>query len=200
MQIGKILFPITTLGPGRRLGIWTLGCTRFCKGCSNPELQIFDETKDISVQKIFDETINMQFDGLTISGGEPFINPHELKELVELYVKAGFDDILIYTGYTIEELIAKNNSDIDYILTNIAVLIDGPFIESLVDNVPLRGSSNQRVIVLNSHYKEAYENILKKEKTVDIFCFEDEVHFIGIPFKGYDELYKKLIARGRKYE
>jgi anaerobic ribonucleoside-triphosphate reductase activating protein len=198
MQIGKILFPITTLGPGKRLGIWTQGCARFCNGCSNPELQIFDETKDVSVQKIFDGTIDMRFDGITISGGEPFVQPHELRQLVELYVNAGFDDILIYTGYMFEELVNKNNSDINYILANIAVLIDGPFIESFVDNVPLRGSSNQRVLVLNNKFKDSYENFLKQEKKVDIFYFEDETHFIGIPFKGYNELYKKLITIRRK--
>lgn len=200
MQIGKILFPITSLGPGMRLGIWVQGCLRFCKGCSNPELQIFDKTTDISVQAIYDSTMTLKFNGITISGGEPFIQEHELKELVELYIKAGFDDILIYTGYTIEELKNRRNSDIDYILSHISVLIDGPFVESLVDDVPLRGSSNQRVIILNQKYEEAYKKILKQEKKVDIFQFENETHFIGIPFKNYDEIYKKYVKRGEKDE
>lgn len=198
MQIGKILFPITTLGPGKRLGIWTQGCTRFCKGCSNPELQVFDKTKDISVQKIFYGTANLSYDGVTISGGEPFVQPNELRQLVELYVNAGITDILIYTGYTIEELIDRKDIDIDYILSNVAVIIDGPFIESLVDDIPLRGSSNQRVIILNNKYKSDYEEFLKQEKKVDIFYFEDETHFIGIPFKGYDELYKNYLIKRKK--
>ena len=67
MQIGKILFPITTLGPGKRLGIWTQGCTRFCHGCSNPELQTFDQSKDVAVHNVFDGSIDMQFTGITIS-------------------------------------------------------------------------------------------------------------------------------------
>lgn len=194
MQIGKILFPITTLGPGKRLGIWTQGCTRFCNGCSNPELHTFDQSKDITVKKIADATSGMQYDGVTISGGEPFIQSSELRKLVELFVNAGVEDILIYTGYTIEELIDKSNADIDYILSHIAVLIDGPFVEALVDDTPLRGSSNQRVLVLNNQFKSTYEDFLNQEKKVDIFYFDDETHFIGIPFKGYDELYKKLIA------
>lgn len=194
MQIGKILFPITTLGPGVRLGIWTQGCIRFCPGCSNPELQTFDKSKDVAVQKIFDGIINMPFDGITISGGEPFVQFSELRSLVELFVNVGVEDILIYTGYTIEELIGKNNADVNYILSHISVLIDGPFVEALVDNTPLRGSSNQRVWILNNQYKGDYEEFLKQEKKVDIFYFDDETHFIGIPFKGYDELYRKLIA------
>ncbi len=193
MQIGKILFPVTTLGPGMRLGIWTQGCTRFCKGCSNPELQIFDKTKDISVSEVYNATRSLPFEGITISGGEPFLDPKELRGLVELYVNAGYEDILIYTGYTIEELVDKKDEDIEYVLSHIAGLIDGPFIEALVDNIPLRGSSNQRVLVLDKKYKESYEALLKQEKKVDIFCFDEETHFIGIPFKGYDELYKRLL-------
>lgn len=196
MQIGKVLFPITTLGPGKRLGIWTQGCTRFCKGCSNPDLQTFDVSKEISVQKIFAATIDMNFDGITISGGEPFEQSHDLRQLISLYVKAGVEDILVYTGFSIDELIAKKDDDIDYILSNIAALIDGPFVESLVDDIPLRGSSNQRVLIFKEHHRKNYEASLREEKKVDILHFGDEIHFIGIPFKGYDEIYKKFIKGG----
>ncbi len=198
MQIGKILFPVTSLGPGKRLGIWVQGCNRFCAGCANPELQIFDPTKDISPEKIFAGTHDWKFDGLTISGGEPFLQVKDLKTLVELYIGIGCEDILIYTGFTMQELVVMNNQDIDFILSKIAVLIDGPFVESLVDDTPLRGSSNQNVWILNAKYKENYEKILQQEKKVDIFCFDDDIHFIGIPFEGYDALYKKLLDNRRK--
>ncbi|MBQ7761363.1 MAG: radical SAM protein [Clostridia bacterium] len=199
MQVGKILFPITTLGPGKRLGIWVQGCNRFCKGCSNPELQIFDESKNVSPDKILEATLNLEFDGVTISGGEPFLQIQDLKALVELYNDAGYEDILIYTGFTLKELTERNDEDINYILSHIAVLIDGAFDINLVDNVPLRGSSNQNVWILNSRYKNKYEVLMTKDKTVDIFCFEDDIHFIGIPFDGYDKLYRKLltIRRGK---
>lgn len=198
MQIGKILYPVTTLGIGERLGIWTQGCNRFCRGCSNPELQTFDETKDVSPQKVFDATIGWAFDGVTISGGEPFLQAKDLKALVQLYSEAGVEDILVYTGFTLEELAAKKNEDIDYVLANISVLIDGPFVETLVDEVPLRGSTNQRVWVLNEKYQKAYGAYLKEEKKVDIFYFSDDAHFIGIPFAGYDALYKKLLTHRRR--
>ena len=199
MQVGKILFPITTLGPGNRLGIWVQGCNRFCKGCSNPELQIFDESKDISPHKIFEAITNFGFDGVTISGGEPFLQVKDLKILVKYFNDAGYDDILIYTGFMLDELLNKNDDDINFILSHIAVLVDSPFDINLVDDVPLRGSSNQKVWILNSKYKNEYEMFLTKEKQVDIFRFEDDIHFIGIPFDGYDSLYRKLltIRRGK---
>lgn len=198
MQIGKILFPITTLGPGKRLGIWVQGCHRNCKGCSNPELQVFDESKDVSPEKILEATMNLDFDGVTISGGEPFLQIQDLKALIQLYNSLGYDDILVYTGFTLKELTDRDDEDIKYILSHVSVLIDGEFDVNLVDDVPLRGSSNQNVWILNPRYKNEYEVLLTKEKTVDIFCFEDEIHFIGIPFEGYDQLYRKLLAIRRR--
>ncbi len=197
MQIGKILFPITTLGPGKRLGIWTQGCTRFCKGCSNPELQTFDKSKDVSPQKIFEGTKNFGFDAITISGGEPFLQKEDLKELVQLYVEDGCDDILVYTGFKMEYLADMHDENVDYVLSHISVLIDGEFVQELVDNVPLRGSSNQRVWVLNKKFEQQYNEILQQEKKIDILVFNDEIHFIGIPFEGYEDLYKRYAMSRR---
>ena len=198
MQIGKILFPVTTLGPGERLGIWVVGCNRFCRGCANPELQTFDETKDIPVDQIFKATKRLRFNGITISGGEPFLQAEDLCELVEGFRERGYGDILVYTGFTLQELNEQNNSFVDRILSQIAVLIDGPFEKDLVDDVPLRGSSNQNVWIFNSEYRAAYEAILSQEKKIDIFQFDDEVHFIGIPFEGFDRLYKKYLGNGKR--
>lgn len=198
MQIGKILYPITTLGRGVRVGIWTQGCNAFCKGCSNPELQIFDSSKDIDVIAVFNATMSFKFDGVTISGGEPFLQSAELRRLVELYYDAGYRDILVYSGFTYQQLLAKKDSDIDYILSHIAVLIDGRYIQELADDVPLRGSSNQRVIVFDKTYLQDYKALLSREKTVDIFCFDDEVHFIGVPFRDYDKVYKQFVSTRRK--
>lgn len=52
MQIDRILFPVTTLGPGNRLGIWTIGCPHRCFNCSNPELWNDDAEKDISLSEL----------------------------------------------------------------------------------------------------------------------------------------------------
>ena len=38
MFVDRIYFPVTTLGPGERVVVWTCGCTKRCPGCANPEL------------------------------------------------------------------------------------------------------------------------------------------------------------------
>ena len=52
MQVDRLLFPVTALGPGNRLAMWMIGCHKRCKKCANPELQNFDKTKDISVEQL----------------------------------------------------------------------------------------------------------------------------------------------------
>ena len=57
--------------------------------------------------------------------------------------------IYIWSGSTYEELLAENDENINYILSHVKYLIDGPYIESLRDTrLKLRGSSNQRVLLL----------------------------------------------------
>lgn len=189
MQIGKILFPVTTLGPGERVGIWLLGCNRNCKGCSNPELQFFDSSKDVSVEEIFDFMGRLDYEGVTISGGEPFLQAKELKKLIALLRGAGTEDILVYSGYTKRELEDMHSPDVDYILSHIAVLIDGPFVAELADDVPLRGSSNQKVWLFDDRFERQYISCLNEKKTVDIFRFGNETHFIGIPLKNFRRIY-----------
>jgi anaerobic ribonucleoside-triphosphate reductase activating protein len=82
-------------------------------------------------------------------GGEPLCPENEfLTCLLIIEVRKRVPDVPIYiwTGYTIEEL-ARRGGKIDTILNSINYLVDGPYIEELHDaTLPLRGSSNQRVI------------------------------------------------------
>ena len=196
MQIGKVLYPITTLGPGIRLGIWTTGCERDCPGCSNPELQEKDPSKDYPISEVLDKISDLEFDGITVSGGEPFLQIPELRNLVTAAKERGIDDILVFTGYTVGELRSMGDADVDYILSNIAVLVDGPFLESDYVEDPLRGSANQNVIVLNPGFQKDYDDYRRNKKKIDVFNFGNETHFIGIPSPGYDELYRSYVNGG----
>ena len=77
MQIEKILHPIRALGPGNRLVIWTLGCLRRCKGCSNPETHLSNQRADLSISEMLGRYDLNQIDGVTISGGEPVYAIHK---------------------------------------------------------------------------------------------------------------------------
>lgn len=70
----------------------------------------------------------------------------ELLELVKL-LRLINSDILVFSGYTHQELL-KNTTQRE-ILNEIAVLVDGPYIESLNNALPLRGSSNQNILLFD---------------------------------------------------
>ncbi len=194
MQIEKILYPIRALGPGNRLVIWTLGCPRRCEGCSNPETQNPNPNAELSVCEILDRYDFELIDGVTISGGEPFIQIFELRKLVLELKKRKVKDILVYTGYTYQELIDMGKRDVDDILANISVLIDGPYMEELHLNHRLKGSSNQNIIYIDKEQIERYEKYLGEEKKLDIIHLANgEVHFIGIPPKDFRTLYPEYI-------
>lgn len=77
MYVEQIIFPIESLGPGKRVGIWLIGCNRHCPGCSNPELWSHEGQPQVGVDSVAElvQSIFLQerVDGITISGGEPII-------------------------------------------------------------------------------------------------------------------------------
>lgn len=91
-------FPVVTLGPGRRLGIWLQGCSIHCEGCIAPENQPFDEVFMMTVDELMNETADAlnEADGVTISGGEPLDQKDALQCLLSEINRRGNDDIELY--------------------------------------------------------------------------------------------------------
>ena len=134
-------------GKGIRYVIFTQGCPHNCPGCHNPQTHNFDGGKDADISTLFEEIVeNPLLKGVTFSGGEPFCQPLPLAELAKLIHARGMD-ITAYTGYTLEQLQAKNDPSINALLEQTDVLIDGRFeLEQKDLTLLFRGSRNQRVI------------------------------------------------------
>jgi len=201
MYVARILYPVEVLGPGKRIGLWFCGCPHRCKGCSNPELWEQTEQYQISLRQLMQLINGIQnnyrVDGFTITGGEPFYQPEELLDLVTALHTISAD-ILIYTGYTLEELYQQESPDINKILTRIAVLIDGRYIENRNNGVVLRGSDNQSIIILSADYEAKYNEYLKTATNqVQNFATRDSVISVGIHRSSYlDELDALTLRRG----
>lgn len=189
MNLARILYPVQVLGPGNRIGLWLCGCNRACKGCSNPELWDTREEFEIDVQNVGSLirkiTESHKVDGFTISGGEPFFQADELLSMLS-YLTPISTDILIYTGYRLEELQELNDKAINGILASTAVIIDGAYVEELNDNSVLRGSSNQRVHIMNSEYNEKYRQyIANTHNQIQNFNTVDGIVSVGIHRKSF---------------
>lgn len=91
-------------------------------------------------------TKSREHDGVTILGGEPFDQPKSLLHLVE-GLKAKNYHLVIYTGFTLESLLARKSEIINRILAVTDLLIDGSYRRELAERAgEYRGSSNQRLI------------------------------------------------------
>lgn len=185
LQIERIFFPLETLGYGKRIGIWTIGCPHACFNCSNPELWEENKRKDLPLSYIYQmlRSIKDPVDGVTISGGEPFQQVNELSELIRFIATNISEDILVYSGYTLQQLKSWGHPDVEDILNNIAVLVDGKYIEKKNDNSPLKGSSNQVVHMLNEKYRSRYETLLMGKRQVQTVAVQDSLLAFGIPLK-----------------
>lgn len=188
--INKIIKNTSVLGPGNRIVIWFQGCNKSCSGCLNIEGQkinageFYSNDKLLEIIKSIDNII-----GVTISGGEPFLQADELCELVSLIKINTNLDIMLYSGYKFEELYKKYTSNF---FENIDIFIDGEYIEELNDDSMYRGSSNQNIYCFTPKYKQFLSKILKtKNRSVEFeFDEENELFFVGIPPKNF--FYKLL--------
>ena len=180
ISLARVYYPVKALGPGSRVGIWLNGCRKNCPGCISPELQFYDPTKEISVQDVIQMILRIDspIDGFTISGGEPFYNPKALNALV-VALATICDDILIFTGYTLDELKKQENEEIFSILNTCSAIIDGPFVRELNEPKGLRGSSNQQCWVFKYHNR--YAGILEEERSLQNVLYDKGVLTIGIP-------------------
>lgn len=182
-RVAYILYPVTTLGPGQRIGIWFRGCSRHCDGCISPELQSPEGPKTeisslICMLRDFMKTHTV--DGITISGGEPFEQAVALTELVES-MSIDTQDILIYTGYSLSEL--EQMASYSRIAACASVLITGEYIAAQDDAAsPLYGSINQKLVLLKPEFEKIYADyILTHSRQVDSFLVDDKVILVGIP-------------------
>ena len=136
-------------GPGLRFTVFCQGCPHGCEGCHNPATHDFEGGYDCEISKIIaavDE--NPLLDGVTFSGGEPMCQPEAFTVLAEELKKRNLN-IMVYTGYTYEELLklAETRPAVGKLLELADYLVDGRFILAERDlTLPFRGSTNQRIL------------------------------------------------------
>lgn len=189
MFIDQILYPVEALGPGKRVGIWLVGCNRACPGCSNPELWSTQNRKSVSVSElmfvIHDVCSKNHVDGFTISGGEPMQQAAELADLV-FQLSQICKDILVFTGYTYDEV--SRDSTMAEVLDHIAVLVDGPYLEERNERLVLRGSSNQQILLFEPELEDLYVQYLNQaQSNIQNLHFPDETISIGIHARNFPE-------------
>ena len=149
IRIAGIMDDSIVDGPGLRLTIFTQGCTHACPGCHNPQSHDPKGGKDMDTSEIIEKIDeNPLLDGITLSGGEPFLQALSCAELAQAAHERRLN-VWTYSGWTFEELLerAKTDGNALALLEHTDVLVGGPFIlaEKSLD-VKWRGSKNQRLL------------------------------------------------------
>ncbi len=154
-------------GPGIRFVIFAQGCPHRCNGCHNPET--FDEkggyiSNIANLLSAIDD--NPLLKGVTFSGGEPLLQA-EAFCIIANHVKNQGMDIVLFSGYTYEQIIemSKNDDAVEELINLVDILIDGRFEKDKVDlTLTFRGSSNQRIIDV----KESRKRSVVQELILDL--------------------------------
>ena len=145
MRIANTVDDSIVDGPGLRFVVFAQGCEHRCPACHNPETQPLGGGSEIDPAELaarFGK--NPLTEGLTLSGGEPFLQAAPCAQLAHAAHAVGWT-VWAYSGYTYEQLLQR--PDAMQLLRELDVLVDGPFIEAQKRYALLfRGSENQRLI------------------------------------------------------
>ena len=199
--LSRVHFPVTTLGPGRRVGLWLQGCSLRCPGCVSVDTWAAKrgETTVEAVLTALAPWLS-EADGVTISGGEPFEQPEALEALLRgLRMRAPAQcDILIYSGYPWERLATQVNA-----WPGLAdALIPDPYRAGAGQTLAWRGSDNQPMhllTALGSVRYAAWQHAPRSAlpRALDMAFLDGEIWMAGIPAPGMLEaLQAELRAAG----
>jgi anaerobic ribonucleoside-triphosphate reductase activating protein len=205
LQLNKAHFPVTALGPGRRIGIWTQGCSIHCPGCVSLDTWKPDRSKAMEIDALIAWCKRVGadgFDGVTISGGEPFDQPKALAALFDALLRWRRTcqqpfDILCYSGYRLERLRQEHPK----LLARIDALICDPYVAGLATERPWRGSDNQRLVPLTplgqARYGERVDTAGNLPRRFQVVADGQRIWFVGIPHRGdLDRIEQACAERG----
>lgn len=201
ISLSRLHFPVSALGPGRRIGIWFQGCSIRCPGCISADT--WAATKPSSTVHDVLAAIRPWLataDGITISGGEPFDQTVALEVLLRCLRAESAGDILVFSGYPLEAL----HAHLSRMRGLIDAIVSDPFERTATQSLRLRGSDNQRLTFLTplglqcfAAYQTSRDD---RDRHLDV-SFDDagSVWFAGIPDRDdFVRLNAWLTARGHR--
>lgn len=151
LNVARVLRHSAANGPGDRFVIWVQGCPLACAGCWNPDTWAFERRDLLEVEALAAEIVGTSgIEGVTFTGGEPFMQARALAALAEMLRAAGLS-VFIFTGYELAELTKPEHHAL---LTLADVVVTGRYVEpQRVPDLKWRGSANQEIHFLTKRYE-----------------------------------------------
>ena len=196
IRLSELRYPVVTLGPGRRLGVWFQGCHLACPGCMSTDTWDPDAVDAQPVDEVVDRCralVDDELSGITISGGEPFEQPDALAAVVPALREAfaAHDpDLLVYSGFELEVLRHRHAPVLDLI----DVVITGRYLVEQPTTAPWRGSANQQLIVLNDRVLPRYTQTGTERAGLQVTVADGRFTLTGVPRPGELEQLQSALA------
>ncbi len=183
------------LGPYERAAVWVFGCCFDCEGCIAHRYKS-GTSLSADASEMAAWFLSTGKEHLTISGGEPFLQADALAEMIAIIRRSCDAGVIIYSGFTLEELSerARTDSGVSALLKAVDILIDGRYIRELDDERPYIGSSNQRVIPLTDRYAEAIDSYYNSggARKIELSLDAEKTLLVGVPSVSQRQLWEQM--------
>lgn len=198
LPIAQVVPRTEAEGPGVRFAVWFQGCPLRCPGCCNPEFLPFNGGHATPLSALLarlDEAGELE--GVSLLGGEPFAHATGAAAFTR-EVRRRKLGIMVYTGYTLEQIRTSSDSAAHELLANIDLLVDGPYIREQPETERRWiGSRNQRVHFLTDRYSSD-DPCWRQRNTLEVRVRGGEVSVNGFPAAGAVGLWKPKWVRTPK--
>ncbi|MDX1930682.1 MAG: 4Fe-4S cluster-binding domain-containing protein [Pirellulaceae bacterium] len=189
LQIAQLVANTAAEGPGRRMAIWFQGCPLRCPGCCNPEMLSFEGGVSMTVAEIMAK-VDSSIEGITLLGGEPFAHAAGAADLAEASKQHKLS-VMIFSGFTLEELREKRDAQVDRLLSLTDILVDGPYLRDQPETQRRWiGSRNQRIHFLSSGYSPDDE-CWRQPNTLELRLEANVLSVNGFPSSATKEFWRR---------
>ncbi len=156
LRIAHVVDATGAEGPGSRFALWVQGCSLRCPGCCNPELFQASGGREVEAAALSAQALATPgLEGVTVLGGEPFEQAAAVADFCAR-VRAGGLSVMVFSGYTLDELRARRDAATDALLAAADLLVDGRYQQEQPDSRRRWvGSTNQVLHFLTPRYSSA---------------------------------------------
>lgn len=183
LNVANVVDRTEAEGPGVRFAVWVQGCPFRCAGCCNPEQLAFVPRDAVTPEALAERALRAGVEGVSLLGGEPFAQAAGLARFARLVSTAGLS-VMVYSGYTLDELRASSDEGVGALLAVTDLLVDGRYDAASRDTGRRWiGSSNQRLHFLTGRYA-ADDPCFRGRNTLEIHLLDGEIVVNGWPVLG----------------
>jgi anaerobic ribonucleoside-triphosphate reductase activating protein len=195
INVAASLRSSNALGPGNRAVLWAMGCNLRCEGCISPEWQGHEPAQWVGIQTLAHDLLinNPAVRGITISGGEPMLQARAAAAMLRYARQYRAFDVLVYSGYTLDQILASSLPGVREFLDEIDILIDGPYRQDMAVTGQLFGSSNQLIHFLSDRITP--QDIACWEHRLELHVTDGQAMIVGIPEAGQIAAFDSAIDR-----